>query len=286
MSQTCKIHWVSGKGGVGKSTFAYALGQQMAAQGERALVVEIGERSFFAYALDTSIAYEPVQVEEKLYVAHWEWQRCLREYVTHFIKIESLVKLFMENTVMRNIMAVAPGLAEIAILGKVTSGIRNVGPKFEWDHIILDAHSTGHTKAYLRAPMALHSAIGIGPLGQHAKGIDEVLLSKEHMNYYLVTLPEDLPTQETLSFHKEMKDEFNIDFKVVMNQYFTKDFFALSESISGDFASYIKIKKQKQVKAKQQLEGIGINRFLAFHGREKKFKEWVKDLREVSDELA
>ena len=44
-----KIYLISGKGGVGKSSVAAALGQNFAKKGLRTLIVELGENSYFNY---------------------------------------------------------------------------------------------------------------------------------------------------------------------------------------------------------------------------------------------
>ena len=285
MHSGCHIHWVSGKGGVGKSTFSYLLAQEFADKGERSLVVEIGDRSFFSYALGQDFQYQEKKVEENVFLAHWHWQECLLEYILHFVKLPSLANLFFSNSIMKNITAVAPGIAEISILGKLTSGIRNVGPEFQWDHIILDAHSTGHSKSYLLAPAALHDSIGIGPLGQHAKGIDEVLRKQDRISYYLVTLPEDLPTIESLEFQSDMRDLMGIDFQIILNQYFHTSYFENVESLAPDFASYVKAKQEKQEKALVALANTGMQRKLAFLGRKGDYSEWIRRLREKSSDL-
>ena len=60
---------------------------------------------------------------------------------------------------MRSFVRAAPGLKELAILGKLTSGIRKWGPKFEYENVVVDAYSSGHFLALLNAPKGLGELI-------------------------------------------------------------------------------------------------------------------------------
>lgn len=284
MNSSAKIHWVSGKGGVGKSTFSYLKAKQLAATGQKTLLVEIGDRSFFSYVCGREIRYEPVEVEPNLYICHWNWQSCLKEYVSHLVKVTGLVDIFFENAIMKNIIEVAPGLAEISILGKLTSGIRDVGPKFDWDKVVFDAHSTGHTIAYLKAPNALHESIGIGPLGQHAKGIDDVLHSA-NIDYYAVCLPEDMPVVETVDFVNQCKKEFNLDFKIVMNQLFAAEMFD-KKSDHEAFNQYLIQKQSRQEDALQKIQAYDLFCKIPYIGKESTYALWTQKILEATNGMA
>jgi anion-transporting ArsA/GET3 family ATPase len=82
---------VTGKGGVGKSTVAAAMATKAAADGKKVLLVEFGEESFLGPFLDVShLSITPQPVKDLGFeVAIWDTETCLREYVLHFIKIQS-----------------------------------------------------------------------------------------------------------------------------------------------------------------------------------------------------
>lgn len=193
-----KILFVSGKGGVGKSTVAATLALKAAREGKKTLLVELGSRSFYGLAFGRSFSPTPAPWREGVDITLWDGNSCLREYALHLLKSESLYRLFFENAVSRSLIQVAPGLAELAILGKITSGPpRNVGPKLPYDILVVDAFASGHFLALIRAPLGFAEAVRFGPMGSESRQIAAVLRDPQICRYCFVTLPESLPVQET-----------------------------------------------------------------------------------------
>lgn len=214
-----KIIFVTGKGGVGKSTVALALAWQQAQFGKRVLLVEIGNSSYLGDFLDEKeVGAKPTSTKLGFDLALWSGESCLREYVLHYLKLERVYDLFFENKVMRALINVAPGLSEVAILGKLTSGVRRVGPEFSYDLVIVDCFATGHALALLRAPVGMLEAIPAGPMGKNCREILEVLKDRSLTKYVLVTLLEELPVVEVLELSEALKKEFNAAPLVVANR--------------------------------------------------------------------
>lgn len=212
---------VTGKGGVGKSVIAAVLAKQLAKQGFRTLLVELGDQSYYRHIFNQEVHYEPSPIESNLDVALWSGEACLREYVRHLLKIEKLVELFFDNRVMRAFVRAAPALKELAVLGKVTSGIRHWGPPLEYDRIVVDAFATGHFLALLKAPIGMGELIASGPMGEQSRSIQNVLSNPEQTKYLVVTLLEELPISETIELCDDLKKWFNVRPKIVANKYFT-----------------------------------------------------------------
>jgi anion-transporting ArsA/GET3 family ATPase len=218
-----KIYMVTGKGGVGKSVVAAVLAKQLAKQGFRTLLVELGDHSYYQHIFTQKVEYHPTALASNLDVALWSGEACLREYVQYLLKIEALVHLFFDNKVMRTFVRAAPALKELAILGKVTSGIRKWGPPLTYDRIVVDAFATGHFLALLRAPVGMGELIATGPMGEQSRSIQRVLSNPEITEYQVVTLLEELPISETLELCAELKKDFNVTPKIVANKYFALD---------------------------------------------------------------
>jgi len=217
---TSEILFVTGKGGVGKSTVAAALALKKAQSGLRTLLVEIGDQSFYKDYLNLPhVGFEPVQVQENFSVALWTGQNCLREYIIHLIKVEALYKLFFENAVMKAFVNVAPALPELAIMGKATSGHRHHGPTLPFDCIVMDCYATGHFMALMGAAEGMAQAVKVGPMGEQSRSIDATLRDPSICKYYVVCLPEELPVRETEELYEELQKHYGIKAEIVLNKY-------------------------------------------------------------------
>lgn len=257
-----EIHFVTGKGGVGKSVIAAALALKLSRSGKRVLLVELGDQSFFRDFFDLpQVGFQPVQIKPGLSVALWSGDSCLREYAHYLIKVETLSKLFFDNAVMRAFINVAPGLPELAILGKVTSGPRKHGPPLPFDAIVVDSFATGHFKALLEAPKGMSQAVQFGPMGEQSRSIDRCIRDKELTHYHIVTLPEELPLKEAAELSADLKQEFDIEAELVLNKMLEVpvaqtdiDQVAKKKTDLADFALYLQQHLQRQDEMKEQAE--------------------------------
>ncbi|MES2802564.1 MAG: arsenical pump-driving ATPase [Bdellovibrionota bacterium] len=224
--QKQQIHFVTGKGGVGKSFFAAALAQSLAkmskfspqenvsskATSKPILLAEFNDHSFYQEYLGDKPAYFDL--------AQWTGAECLKEYAIHLLKIESLYKLFFANPISKALIDVSPGLHELAILGRATSFPRKHGPPLKYNHMVFDSFATGHFLTMLRSPAGLAKIIQLGPMGEQTRSIDQWIRNPEFCHVHLVSLPEELPATETAELYHTLKKEFGLTPKVYLNKYF------------------------------------------------------------------
>lgn len=219
MSTVKKVHFVTGKGGVGKSLVAASLARALSHQNKPILLAELNETSFYQDFLGLSpISYKPVKWKPHLEVAQWSPEDCLKEYALHLLKIEGLYKLFMENPVSKSLIQIAPGLHELALLGKITSSPRRHGPAMEYDQLVIDSFATGHFLSLLRAPSAMAEAVQFGPMGEQSRSIDQWIRNSDFTEVHIVTLSEELPITETIEMYHQLQKEFNLTAKVILNK--------------------------------------------------------------------
>ncbi len=214
-----KLLFVTGKGGVGKSTLAAALALKNAKSGNKTLLVELGDQSYFENWLSIPIGHDPTShIHPNLFFSRWEASACLKEYLTHYLKVETLVNLFFQNKVMKTLLQAAPALKEISLLGKITSGIRKIGPPLVYDCVVIDCFSTGHFKALIQAPKGLSEAVKFGPMGEQCRSILNVIKDKTICSYHLVCLPEELPVIETKELEQFLKSELGVEPLQILNR--------------------------------------------------------------------
>lgn len=134
------------------------------------------------------------------------------------LKIESLYKLFIENPVTKSLIQVAPGLQDLAIVGKLTSSPRKHGPPMNYSEIVVDSYATGHFLAMLRAPSSLQEAVPFGPMGEQTKSINEYIRNPDFTKIHVVCLAEELPVTESIELFKQLKSEFGITAEFYLNK--------------------------------------------------------------------
>lgn len=258
-----EIHFVTGKGGVGKSAYAAALACAFAQSGKKTLLVELGDYSFYKDYLGlANVQFSPTPWIAHVDVCLWRGEDCLYEYAHYLIKIESLVKLFFNNSVMKTFIQIAPALPELAIMGKITSEHRQHGPQLKYDAIIVDAYASGHFKALIKAAQAMYQSFQFGPMAQQSQGIDHVLKNKEICHFHVVTLPEELPVKEAKELTHDIQEILGQDAKIIINkcisllasQQLNTDIKELNKMNDQEslFLSYLKNHFQKESEATLQ----------------------------------
>ncbi|MFZ3229857.1 MAG: ArsA-related P-loop ATPase [Pseudobdellovibrio sp.] len=214
-----KAHFITGKGGVGKSLLAALLARHFSQKNRHILLAELSEFSFYQDFLKLKqIRYTPTQWTDSVDVCQWGANDCLKEYALHLLKIEKLFELFFNNPVTRSLVQVAPGLQELAILGKITSSPRHHGPAMNYDEVVIDAFATGHFLSLLNAPKAMADAIPFGPMGEQSRSIDRLIRDSNFTDVHVITLAEELPITETLELIAELDKNFQIKPTVYLNK--------------------------------------------------------------------
>lgn len=254
-----KIHFVTGKGGVGKSLLAAVLARSISLENQQVLLAELNEKSFYKdYLHLKEISYKPIHWLKNLDICQWSPEDCLKEYALHLLKIESLYKIFLENPVSKSLIQIAPGLQELALLGKITSSPRGHGPPMNYDQIVIDAFATGHFLSLLRAPSALAEAIQFGPMGEQSRGVDQCIRNANFTQIHIVTLAEELPITESIELYNQLLTEFKITPVMYLNKIsglVPKDLSKLEPAIKQD----LKILIDQEEEARHSLKKNKIN---------------------------
>ena len=207
---------VSGKGGVGRSTLAAALGLAAARYGLRTCVVQLNTRDEMGriFAVDAS-GYDPVPLVPglPLFGCNLRPADALREYGQMKLHFRTLHKLVFENDVMQRLLRMIPGMNELVLLGKawhMESQDRNSDGKPTWDLIVIDAPATGHGVSLLRLPQTILAAVPVGPMADDARQMQALLEDPARTALHVVTLPQELPATEALELCDEARGKLGM----------------------------------------------------------------------------
>jgi anion-transporting ArsA/GET3 family ATPase len=195
-----RLHFVVGKGGVGKTTVAAALARLLARRGRRTLAIEMDRAGPLAARLGRpGGGYAPAEVDRGLHVLAVDGRAALEEYLGLVIPVKRLLATVFASPVYQYFVAVAPGLKELMTVGKISyEATRRERDGPAWDAIVVDAAATGHSLQYLRMPQAARETFGAGIVQREAAKIIELLRAPHTTAVHVVTLAEEMPVAETL----------------------------------------------------------------------------------------
>lgn len=212
--------FVTGKGGVGKTTACAAAAVALAGRGKRVLVCMCNAKE----RLSTMLGSPPVGSDVRalmpnLWGVNIEPEKALDEYGRMVLRSKTLASLLFDNKVARAFFRAVPGMAEWTMLGKAwwhTTETNDDG-SFKYDVVILDAPATGHGLDMLRVPKVITEIAPSGLLRRDAEKAFNFLQSKE-CAVVLVTLPEEMPTTETVELAHVLERELALPVaRIVVN---------------------------------------------------------------------
>jgi anion-transporting ArsA/GET3 family ATPase len=210
MSSTQRLHLVTGKGGVGKTTVATALAVALAKSGKKVLLAEVNGGERVATLLgSTPTGYAITEVFDNLWTVNITPQEALKEYVLLIIRIEALYKAVFENRLVSSFLRLLPALGELTMLGKIWYELQQKRHgKYRFDTIVVDFPATGHARALLEAPAAVGQSIAAGPMRENADRLGDMVRDAAQTRLHVVTTPEEMPiteAQELLAFAAAQK---------------------------------------------------------------------------------
>lgn len=204
---------VVGKGGVGKSTMSAALALAHAAAGKRVLLAMCNSKERLSYMLGVEpIGHEIVQVAERVHAVNMEPGAALEEYGLMILKVRALYKLVFENRFVSAFLRGTPGMEAWAMLGKAQFHAFETRPDGSprYDTVIVDAPATGHGLDLLRVPKVIVDVAPPGLLRREAEKAWKLFSDPRQAGVLLVTLPEELPTNETLELYRTLRGELGL----------------------------------------------------------------------------
>jgi anion-transporting ArsA/GET3 family ATPase len=217
-----RIVFLTGKGGVGKSTVAAALGVVATRRGKRTIICEVAQQERMSSVFHTEgVGYHETEIADDLYAFSIDPQRALEEYLQLQIKIKPIYDLMFKNRIFTYFAAATPGLRELVTIGKVWELAqldRRVKRGAKYDLVIVDAPATGHGIGILRTPKTFGDIARVGPIKRQADAIYDFITDSDLTSVCAVAWPEEMPVNETLDLRRNLHEELGLDLdRVFMN---------------------------------------------------------------------
>lgn len=226
-----KLIFVSGKGGVGKTTISLVIAELAKAQGLKPLLVEFNSLGRMPSYFDKSNSSKNGQIKTMAPDTSWlnlKPKQCFEEYVLSHVKFKGLYSAFFTNKYVSHFIEAVPGLSPILMLGKLFELKRDISSdSAPYDFIIVDSPATGHGLSLFEIPKVLEAAVKIGPLHRHASDILNMLEDQNETGLCLVTLAEEMPVVETIEFTQALANKS----KIAIDEIFINGVFPKQEPI-------------------------------------------------------
>jgi anion-transporting ArsA/GET3 family ATPase len=214
-----RLIFVTGKGGVGKSTIAAALGILSARRGSRTMIAELSsqqrvQRMFNRYGP----GFEEIQLAPGLFTISIDPEHAMDEYLQ--VKVGVLGHALAASSLFQTFAMATPGMRELLSIGKVWELAqlhRRTDGATPYDLVIVDAPATGHGVGLLRTPRTFADIARVGPIAHQGRTIAETIADRRFTGVVTVATPEEMPVNETLTLCDALeREELAVDL-IVLN---------------------------------------------------------------------
>jgi anion-transporting ArsA/GET3 family ATPase len=208
-----KLVFVTGKGGVGKTAVAAAMGLLAAERGKRTLVCEVDSKGNLADFFETGpIAFEERELQPNLWAMSMDTEASLKQYLVLQLKLGLMARIGPLARMFDFVATAAPGVKEIVTVGKLCWEVR----ERHYDLVVVDAAPTGHIVGQLAAPQAINGLIQVGPVRQQTGWMLDILGDPRTTGVAIVTTPEEMPVNETIELQGRLDTETNVALSAVV----------------------------------------------------------------------
>jgi anion-transporting ArsA/GET3 family ATPase len=205
---------VTGKGGVGKTTVAVALGMRAAAEGKRTIVCEVSAQENASRMFEhTTVGFHEVELEENLWAISIDPDESMREYVLLQLKVRAMRDMLFRSRIFNYLAAATPGLKELVTIGKIWELAqldRKVKSGRKYDTVIVDAPATGHGVGFLQTPRTFANIARVGPIHSQAQQLDNFITDHANTGVAIVALPEEMPVNESAALEHDLVEEVGV----------------------------------------------------------------------------
>ncbi len=226
-----RLVFVTGKGGVGKTTVASALALFASHQGRRVLLCEVdakGDVSGFFEAPATGFAEK--EILPGLFAMTMDTEASQREYLKLQLRIPVGGRIGPQAKAFDFVATAAPGVREILTVGKLCYEVR----ERRYDMVVVDAPASGHIVGQLSAPQAINDLVKVGLIRTQTDWMLDILSDPATTGLIAVCTPEEMPVNETIELAERIKTETTVRLSAVVVNRVLPELFGRQEEAVFD----------------------------------------------------
>jgi anion-transporting ArsA/GET3 family ATPase len=267
-----RLIFVTGKGGVGKSTVATALGLVAARRGLRTIVAELASQERVGQAFDRrGRTFEEVELADNLFTISVDPQLAMEEYLR--VKTGAVGQALGQSRLFGAFAMATPGMRELLSVGKLwelAQHERRTDDGDVYDLVIVDAPAAGHGVGILRTPRTFADIARVGPIAHQAGVIAATIADPSFTAVIAVAAAEEMPVNETLWLRDALaEDQLTLEATIV-NACYPRRFSARERTALA----------RARKRATQPLIGAALGAALSQHARMTAQREQLARLRE------
>jgi anion-transporting ArsA/GET3 family ATPase len=267
-----RLIFVTGKGGVGKSTVATALGLVAARRGLRTIVAELASQERVGQAFERQgRPFEEIELAENLFTISVDPQLAMEEYLR--VKTGAVGQALGQSRLFHAFAMATPGMRELLSVGKLwelAQHERRTDGGDVYDLVIVDSPAAGHGVGILRTPRTFAEIARVGPIAHQAGVIAGTIADTDFTAVIAVATAEEMPVNETLWLRDALAEEQLTLEATIVNACYPQRFSARERT------ALAKARKR----ATEPLTGAALGAALSEHARMTAQREQLARLRE------
>ena len=213
-----KLLFVTGKGGVGKTTMSCAIALLAAREGRRTVVVEVGEQSRLPglFGVEPPAPGMVAELGEGVSSISIDPDRALLEWL-QALGGRIPGRVLASSSTFSYFAAAAPGAKELVSMVRIWQLTRSA-PKRRagYDLVVVDAPATGHALGMLGSPGTFGAIARIGPIAGQTRQLLELLKDEQRTGYVGVALGTEMAVTEAIELQEGLERELQRELSAVI----------------------------------------------------------------------
>ena len=221
-----KLVFVTGKGGVGKTSVASALALLASEMGKSTLLCEVEPKGDVAVAFDEGLTtFRARELLPGLHAMSMDTEASLREYLRLHLRVPIVGRIGPLAKAFDFVATAAPGVREILTVGKLCYEVREK----HYDLVVVDAAPTGHIVGQLAAPEGINEMVKVGLVRNQTGWMLDILSDSATTGLCIVTTPEEMPVSESIELAGRIERETTVELACVVANRVLPELFGRGE---------------------------------------------------------